>query len=120
MSDANPIAVCLRDAPAMLGVTRHVFEAHVRPHVRTYRIGRRIVIDRGELAAWWEQYKARHDRTATAGKESLCREDDYRASNGARNVDTGDFEKSWTESEFMKLCNSVATSTPKRKRARSR
>ena len=63
MGQIIPRLLRLRDAPAYLGMDRHLFNEQVRPHLKEYRIGKQgIGVDRLDVDDWFEHYKQRGER----------------------------------------------------------
>ena len=53
----------MRDAPFYLGMDKNRFNAEVRPYVVEIRMGKQgVALDRFDLDAWVDQYKARNGR----------------------------------------------------------
>jgi len=57
----EPLAIRVKDAPALLGMDRGTFDREIRPHLNLIRIsGKGRGFDRLELVEAWEHYKARN------------------------------------------------------------
>ncbi len=48
------LAISREDAAEMIGVSLNSFERHVQPHVRTVRVGRRVLVPVSALEAFLE------------------------------------------------------------------
>jgi hypothetical protein len=48
------LAISREDAAEMIGVSLDSFERHVQPHVRTVRVGRRVLVPVASLEAFLE------------------------------------------------------------------
>lgn len=54
----EPRLIRFKDAPAYLGMNRHLFNQIVRPTIPSLKIGRQgIAFDKVDLDAWVDQYK---------------------------------------------------------------
>ena len=74
-----------RDAPHYIGMNKNRFNAEVRPHLVTMRIGTRgIAFDRIDLDAWADEYKSRNGRPAAHRRKPWDNEERRASSNVAR------------------------------------